>query len=165
MIARLGAVRLWGGVVCALPIAGCVAVGCVPVADEALPESIDLGIPDVSRDPACLDVSVGWCAEAWPESPASLSASVDWVRRKIASGVPVLCGVKLYPDEQRNWSLDHFGLVAGDDPYGLIMNAELDMDGQILVSYQDLASTESSYEFVNRWDGHFGRAILGPCGE
>ena len=109
--------------------------------------------------------ALGICYERWPESDPDLDAFIAWIREHLASGVPVFCGVKLYPDEQPDWSLDHFVLVVGYDAVGLVMNTQLDMNGQIHVSYADLRSMASPYAFANRWDEYFGRAILGPCDE
>ena len=109
--------------------------------------------------------TLGVCTEAWPESQRDLTRFIDWIRHHIADGTPVLCGVKPYPDEHPEWSLDHFVLVVGYDQAGLIKNTQLDMDGQIHVQYVDLASTECSYAFANRQSQYFGRAILGLCEE
>ena len=113
---------------------------------------------------AALD-ALGICFDPWPEEETTIGPFVDWIRAHLAAGVPVLCGVKLYPDAHPSWALDHFVLVVGYDQVGLVMNTQLDMDGQILVSYEELASTASPYAFANRWNVLFGRAILGPCRE
>ena len=105
------------------------------------------------------------CYERWPEENPDLDAFIAWIREHLAAGVPVFCGVKLFPDEHADWSLDHFVLVVGYDGDGLVMNTQLDMDGRIHVSYADLKSTASPYAFANRWDEYFGRAILGACDE
>jgi len=114
-------------------------------------------------DPA-LD-ALGVCFVAWPEGETTVDRFVDWIRAHLAGGVPALCGVKLHPDGNPDWTLDHFVLVVGYDRTGLVMNTQLDMDGQILVSYEELVSIESAYAFANRWNIFFGRAILGPCRE
>ena len=106
--------------------------------------------------------TLGICYERWPDGERDVDGFIAWIRGHLASGVPVFCGVKLYPDEHPDWSLDHFVLVVGYDAAGLVMNTQLDMDGQVHVSYADLKSM-SSYAFANRWNEYFGRAILGPC--
>jgi hypothetical protein len=62
------------------------------------------------------------------------------------------------------WAAAGCGVIDNDAP-GLIMNTQLDMDGQTHVRYSDLASTESSYALAHRRSQYFGRAILGPCEE
>lgn len=45
-----------------------------------------------------------------------------WVRESLDAGKPVLAGVKLLPTEHPEWGLDHFVLVVGYGPKGLLVN-------------------------------------------
>lgn len=45
-----------------------------------------------------------------------------WVQQSIYEGDPVIAGVKLLPTEHPKWGLDHFVLVVGYGPKGLLVN-------------------------------------------
>ena len=45
-----------------------------------------------------------------------------WVVKALEAGHPVLAGVKLVPSEHPSWGLDHFVLVVGHGPRGLLVN-------------------------------------------
>ncbi len=45
-----------------------------------------------------------------------------WVRAAIDQGDPVLAGVKILPTEHPTWGLDHFVLIVGYGPNGLLVN-------------------------------------------
>ena len=57
-------------------------------------------------------------------SPArgGFDAFSQWVRGALEEGDPVLAGVKILPTEHPNWGLDHFVLVVGYGPKGLLVN-------------------------------------------
>ncbi len=46
----------------------------------------------------------------------------SWVRTAIDEGDPVLAGVKILPTQHPEWGLDHFVLVVGYGPRGLLVN-------------------------------------------
>ncbi len=75
----------------------------------------------------------------------------------------MLCGVKIYPDEHPDWSLDHFVLAVGYDEEGLVLNTQLDLDGQVVIAYSQLASRGRGYAFENRFRSYYARAITGLC--
>jgi hypothetical protein len=87
----------------------------------------------------------------------SSSGSKDALRR----GYPVICGTKIYPIEQPRWYVDHFVLAVGFKQSGLILNTQLDGDGQLTVSYGQLASRNEGYAFANSKNRYFGGAITG----
>lgn len=45
-----------------------------------------------------------------------------WVTEALGEGDPVLAGVKIFPTEHPAWGLDHFVLVVGHGPKGLLVN-------------------------------------------
>lgn len=49
-------------------------------------------------------------------------AYAQWVRAALDAGDPVLAGVKILPTEHPEWGLDHFVLVVGHGPKGLLVN-------------------------------------------
>ncbi len=50
------------------------------------------------------------------------AAYAKWVSEAIDEGNPVLAGVKILPTEHPSWGLDHFVLVVGYGPKGLLVN-------------------------------------------
>lgn len=97
----------------------------------------------------------------WKWSDRDLQSFIIWIKEQLSSGYPVICGVKIYPDKQPSWYLDHFVLVVGFNEYGLIMNTQPDLDGQALVPYKQLASTDPGYSFKSRKKRYFGWAVTG----
>lgn len=98
----------------------------------------------------------------WTDNDYDVSGLIEWIKDELRAGYPVICGVKIYPDEHPDWYVDHFVLAVGFDDEGLLMNTQLDCDGQIIVSYDDLTSTnDDAYSFVN--DDHllFARSVRG----
>ncbi len=123
------------------------------------PDHPDLYLHDIDE---ALD-TLGVCYKAWDESVTDVSDFVAWIKDQLAAGYPVLCGVKIYPDEQPDWSLDHFVLAVGYDQEGLILNTQLDLDGQVVIAYLQLASRKCSYAFENRFHNYHAWAITGLC--
>ena len=121
------------------------------------PDHADLYVYDI--DTALVALSVEYTA--WDSSVEDVDVFIDWIRDAHLQGYPVLCGVKVYPDEHPDWSLDHFVLVVGYTSEGLILNTQLDLDGQVLVRHGQLTSIAPGYSFASRWSEYFGRAILG----
>jgi hypothetical protein len=93
------------------------------------------------------------------ESTGDAAAFIDWIQRQLRLSHPVICGCKIYPDENPHWSLDHFVLVVGFDPQGLWLNTQVDLSGQVMVSYAQLQSRRKGYSFANRQHYYFGWAI------
>lgn len=104
---------------------------------------------------------LGADVDVWDEGNPSLSEFIAWIKSHLLHGHPVLCGVKIYPDEHPSWSLDHFVLAVGYTDEGLTLNTQLDLDGQVLVSTEQLQSRYPGYSFDSRWHEYFGRAITG----
>ena len=118
--------------------------------------------PDITE--VDMDVALralGVPCNSWNESNRDVNQFIAWVKSQLARGRPVICGTKIYPDENPAWYVDHFVLAVGFNAAGLILNTQLDCDGQILVSYAELASMEADYAFQNRHGRFFGRAITG----
>ena len=86
---------------------------------------------------------------------------VEWIQEQLRSGYPVICGCKIYPTEKPEWDVDHFVLVTGYNSKGLLMNTQLDCDGQVLVKYAELKSTKEGYSFINPRNVYWGVAVTG----
>ena len=118
--------------------------------------------PDVTEDDLDAALSnLGIPYASWNDSNSDVDAFIAWIKSWLERGCPVICGTKIYPDENPAWYVDHFVLAVGFNAAGLILNTQLDCDGQILVSYAELASMEADYAFQNRHGRFFGRAITG----
>ena len=86
---------------------------------------------------------------------------VAWIQEQLRSKYPVICGCKIYPTDQPKWDVDHFVLVSGYNSKGLLMNTQLDCDGQVLVKYAELSSTKEGYSFINPRKVYWGVAVTG----
>ena len=86
---------------------------------------------------------------------------VAWIQEQLRSKYPVVCGCKIYPTEQPEWDVDHFVLVSGYNSKGLLINTQLDCDGQVLVKYKELSSTKEGYSFINPRKVYWGVAVTG----
>ena len=86
---------------------------------------------------------------------------VEWIEKQLRSGYPVICGCKIYPTEKSEWDVDHFVLVSGYNSKGLLMNTQLDCDGQVLVKHTELSSTKEGYSFINPRNVYWGVAVTG----
>ncbi len=95
----------------------------------------------------------------WKGKDKDLDDFFIWIRKMLDSHYPVLCGVKIYPDEKPNWFLDHFFLIVGYNKKGLLVNTN--MKGQRLISYKQLSSLHHGFSFRNRKNRYFARAITG----
>ena len=116
-------------------------------------------ISEVDMDVALRTLGVPY--EAWNDSNHDVYEFIDWVKSQLDRGRPVICGTKIYPDENPSWYVDHFVVAAGFDATGLLLNTQWDCDGPQLVDYGALASMEEGYAFQNRQSRYFGRAITG----
>ena len=137
-----------------------VEVTQLEVNEAGEPDHADLYAYDI--DDALDDLSVEYVA--WDESIEDVDAFITWIQDALRAGHPLLCGIKIYPDEHPDWSLDHFVLAVGFTPEGLILNTQLDLDGQVLVAYTQLKSADPGYSFASSWNECFGRAITGVAG-
>jgi len=86
---------------------------------------------------------------------------VEWIQKQLRSGYPVICGCKIYPTEKPEWDVDHFVLISGYNSKGLLMNTQLDCDGQVLVKYTELKSTKEGYSFINPRNVYWGVSVTG----
>ena len=86
---------------------------------------------------------------------------VGWIEEQLRSKYPVICGCKIYPTEKPDWDVDHFVLVTGYNSKGLLMNTQLDCNGQVLVKYSELKSTKEGYSFINPRNVYWGVAVTG----
>jgi ABC-type bacteriocin/lantibiotic exporter with double-glycine peptidase domain len=84
---------------------------------------------------------------------------VEWIQKQLRSKYPVICGCKIYPTEKPEWDVDHFVLISGYNSKGLLMNTQLDCDGQVLVKYTELRSTKEGYSFINPRNVYWGVAV------
>jgi hypothetical protein len=105
--------------------------------------------------------ALGVTFEAWDESRRDVTAFIEWIKEHLDNGHPVICGTKIYPDENPDWYVDHFVLAVGFDPDGMLVNTQLDCDGPQWIEYEQLASLDEGHSFQNDELRHFGRAIFG----
>lgn len=116
-------------------------------------------ITEVDMSIALDGLGVTW--EAWDESIHDVGQFIEWIKTHLRNGHPVICGTKIYPDEHPEWYVDHFVLAVGFDSTGLLVNTQLDCDGQLLLTYDQLASMDPDYAFQDSSQRYFGRAIIG----
>jgi ABC-type bacteriocin/lantibiotic exporter with double-glycine peptidase domain len=119
-------------------------------------------ITEVTMDAAFSTLGVS--CTAWDESNPTVADFIAWIQDALRDGHPVICGMKIYPDENPQWYVDHFVLAVGFDEDGLILNTQLDCDGQLNISYDELASTQLAqqnygYAFVGKQNRYFGRIV------
>jgi ABC-type bacteriocin/lantibiotic exporter with double-glycine peptidase domain len=95
----------------------------------------------------------------WKSKDKELDDFIMWIKKMLDSHYPVLCGVKIYPDEKPGWFLDHFVLIVGYSKKGFLVNTN--MKGQKLISFKQLSSLHHGFSFRNRKNRYFARAITG----
>jgi hypothetical protein len=121
------------------------------------PAHADLYAQDI--DPALEALGVPYTAYA--NKGGDVHGFVRWIRNELDQGRPVFCGLKIYPDQHPNWTLDHFVLVVGHKPGALLVNTQLDASGQIWIQDSQLTSFDDGYSFENVHHLYFGRSIHG----
>ena len=119
------------------------------------PHHADLYMDDI--DVALKMLSVKFIS--WDNTNRDLDEYILWVKKMLDLSYPVICGVKIYPDERRCWFLDHFVLVTGYNKRGMLINTN--MKGKKLISYEQLTSRKQGFSFKNRHKRYFARAITG----
>jgi hypothetical protein len=100
--------------------------------------------------------------QQWPKvmrQRPDMSVFLDWVRERVARGVPVLIGVKIYPTEHEDWFLDHFVLVVGVTGKSLIVNTTY--GNRRTLTEDQLRSTNKWYALANPFNRYYGIAITG----
>jgi hypothetical protein len=75
--------------------------------------------------PAAL-AALGVPFTAYSPKTRGFAALHAWMGEAIDHGEPVFAGVKLLPSEHPEWGLDHFVLVVGHGPRGLLVNTTWD---------------------------------------
>ena len=119
-------------------------------------------ITDENMDAAMRKLGVAYAA--WDGTVHDIDLYIAWIKAALRRGCPVICGIKTYPDEHPDWSLDHFVLAVGYDDNGLILNAQPAFGGQQHISYADLKSLDKGEEalsFQSTQHEYFARAITG----
>lgn len=96
----------------------------------------------------------------WNDNVKNLPKFIAWIKSNIAKGYPVFCGMKINPTRHPEWSLDHFVIAVGYNENGLYINTN-HKDGQLLITYEQLASDTNHYSFENVYHRYFGRALTG----
>lgn len=96
---------------------------------------------------------------AWDRSNHDVHACIAWIVRNLRERHPVICGVKIYPDRNPTWAVDHFALAVGFNDQGLLMNTNT--NGQKVVPYKQLASQDCGYSFRNKQDEFYVWAVTG----
>jgi hypothetical protein len=99
--------------------------------------------------------------ETWPwgEPRQELPRFLRWTRRWIAAGHPVLVGVKIYPTEHDDWSLDHFSLVVGTADKALLFNTAWGY--RVTCPERQLTSLQKGFSFANEQHRYYGICIQG----
>ncbi len=97
--------------------------------------------------------------EAWTEANPSLNDFIGWIREQVRNRHPVVCGVKIYPDEHPGQYLDQFVLVVGFTTDSLIINTTTLQ--QQTITYSHLKQMNSGYSLANQYHHYVGYAITG----
>jgi len=124
---------------------------------EGHPRTSDLEDEDMDR---ALRNS-GLLFRRYSGKPNGLQSFLTWIQKQVRSGYPVICGCKIYPTDHPDWDLDHFVLVTGYNSKGLLLNTQLNCDGQLLVPYDQLKSLKPGYSFKNPGNQYWGRVVTG----
>lgn len=96
---------------------------------------------------------------AWDEANQDIDSYIQWIKKQISLGRPVLCGMKIYPDKHPNWSLDHFVLATGYDRDSVLINTNI--FGRVHFPLDQLKSMDSGYTFENKYKKYFAYSIIG----
>jgi hypothetical protein len=96
---------------------------------------------------------------SWRLSDNNLHKYISWIKDMLSLRYPVICGVKIYPDENPQWFLDHFVLIVGYDETGFLVNTN--MYGQKRISYRKITSGGNNISFKNKQHTYFAIAIIG----
>jgi hypothetical protein len=120
------------------------------------PKHPDLNSNDINNALKYLNVNF----TEWNADNHLLPQFMTWIQSNIAKGYPVICGVKINPTRHPEWPLDHFVLAVGYNESGLFINTNHDV-GQVLITYEQLASESNRYSFQNSYHRFFGRALTG----
>ena len=105
--------------------------------------------------------NLGMNIQIWPGATVKMPLFIQWLRGRIASGTPVLAGVKIYPTEHPQWGLDHFVLVVGLDDGAVILNTT--WQRQETLTLNQMQSTRKGLAFKNRYNSYYGIGIRGPA--
>jgi len=117
----------------------------------------DLRVKDIDSALNSLNIKF----TSWNRRNKDLSEFIEWIKFNLAKGYPVLCGIKMYPDQHPDWSVDHFVLIVGYNEDGLLINTNHRDVGQIQIEYSKLSSSDNTYSFENRFHSYFGKAMMG----
>jgi len=123
--------------------------------DAGKPAHSDLYMDDI--DEALNNLFVNY--KSWNYSNRDLDEFIDWIKEMLNNRYPVICGVKIYPDEKPRWFLDHFVLIVGYSNTGFLINTN--MYGQKEISFKRLTSRINGFSFNNKRHRYFARAITG----
>jgi len=66
--------------------------------------------------------NLGMDIQAWPWRTVKMPLFTQWLRGRIASSVPVVTGMKIYPTKHPSWGLDHFVLAIGFQGDSVVFN-------------------------------------------
>lgn len=115
----------------------------------------DLHTEDIGTALTSLSLSY----EDWTEANPSLNDFIDWIRVQVRNRYPVVCGVKIYPDEHPGQYLDQFVLVVGFTTDSLIINTTTLQ--QQTITHSRLKEMNSGYSFNNTYHHYVGYAVTG----
>ena len=86
---------------------------------------------------------------------------ISWIQDHLRRGQPVICGCKIYPADVPDGDVDHLVLATGYNEKGLLLNTQLNLDGQVLVAHRQLDSRHAGYAFKNTGHHYWGWAVTG----
>jgi hypothetical protein len=121
------------------------------------PEHPDLYADEIPT--ALRNLHVKYDAWPWNGPRQELPRFLRWTRRWIAAGHPVLVGVKIYPTEHNDWSLDHFCLCTGTADHALLLNSAWGY--RVRRTERQLTSLQEGFSFANDQDRYYGISIQG----
>jgi hypothetical protein len=121
------------------------------------PEHPDLYADEIPT--ALKNLHVRFVAWPWDGPPQELPRFLRWTRRWIAARHPVLVGVKIYPTEHADWSLDHFSLAVGTAEKAILFNTSWGY--RATCTEQQLTSVREGFSFANDQHRYYGICIQG----
>ncbi|MGH1417138.1 MAG: hypothetical protein ACRBB0_26880 [Pelagimonas sp.] len=103
-----------------------------------------LWMADMRRSLRHLGVSYGW-----KDDFADARSFIEFAKKKIMAGQPVLTGFKIYPNEHPEWANDYFGVIFGVDDGGFHFHSTIAAVPTQYRTFEALSSAEHGLSFYN----------------